>query len=112
MAEAVETIILLLAPFAPHITEELWRKRGHSDSVHDQPWPEFDAETAKQEEMTIVIQVNGKVRDRMVVPAGMAEEEVRNMALGGERIRQWIEGAEINRIIVVPDRLVNIVVRR
>ena len=111
VVEAVETIILLLAPFAPHITEELWRRRGNSDSVHYQPWPEFDAEIAKQEEATIVIQVNGKVRDRMVVPMGMTEDEARNAALGSDRIKQWIEGKEIKRVVVVPDKLVNIVIK-
>jgi leucyl-tRNA synthetase len=108
--DAVETIILLLAPFAPHITEDLWHRRGHPDSVHDQPWPEFDAEIARYEETTVVIQINGKLRDRIVLPTGMAEDELREMALSRERIKQWIEGKEISRVIIVPDKLVNIVV--
>jgi leucyl-tRNA synthetase len=108
--DAMETIILLLAPFAPHVTEELWHRRGHTDSVHHQPWPSFDAEIAREEETTIVIQVNGKLRDRMVVPTGMAEDEVKGMALDRERIKEWIEGKEIRRVVVVPDRLVNIAI--
>ena len=108
--EVVETIILLLSPFAPHITEELWHRRGHPDSVHEQPWPEFDAEMAKEEETTVVIQINGKLRDRIVVPAGMTEDEIKEIALARERVKQRIEGKKIDQIIVVPDKLVNIVV--
>ena len=107
--DALETMILLLAPFAPHITEDLWHRRGHSDSVHDQPWPGFDAEMAKQEETTVVVQINGRLRDRMAVPTGMADDEIRKMALDRERIKQRIKGKEISRVVVVPDRLVNIV---
>jgi leucyl-tRNA synthetase len=110
VADVVDTIILLLAPFAPHITEELWHRQGHADSVHHQPWPSFDAEMARQEEVTVVVQINGRLRDRMVVPAGMAEDEIRELALGSERIKQRLAGREISRIVVVPDKLVNIVV--
>ena len=108
--DAVDTIILLLAPFAPHVTEELWHRRGYSDSVHHQPWLKFDAEIAREEETTVVIQINGKLRDRMVVPTGMADEEIRKRALARERVKQQIEGKEANRIIIVPDKLVNIVI--
>jgi len=110
VTDAVETMILLLAPFAPYISEELWHKRGHSDSVHHQPWPSFDPEIARAEETTVVIQVNGKLRDRMVVPTGTTEDEVKEMALERERIKQWITGRKINRIIVIQDKLVNVVV--
>jgi leucyl-tRNA synthetase len=108
--DAVETMLLLLAPFAPHITEELWHRRGYSDSVHDQPWPTFDAEIARQDDVTVVIQINGKLRDRMIVPTGTAEDEVRKMALGRERIKRRTEDKKISRIVVVPDKLVNIAI--
>ncbi len=110
VADVVDTIVLLLAPFAPHITEELWHRRGHSDSVHHQPWPGFDSEMASQEEVTVVVQINGRLRDRMVVPAGMAEDQIRELALDSERVKQRLAGREISRIVVVPDKLVNIVV--
>jgi len=110
VADVVDTIVLLLAPFAPHVTEELWHRRGHSGSVHHQPWPGFDAEMASREEVTVVIQINGRLRDRVVVPAGMAEDEIRELALDSERIKQRLAGREISRIVVVPDKLVNIVV--
>ena len=110
VTNAVETIVLLLAPFAPHIAEELWHRRGHSDSVHHQPWPRFDPEIARTEETTVVIQVNGKLRDRMVVPTGTTEDEVKEVALERERVKQWITGRKINRIIVIQDKQVNIVV--
>ncbi len=110
VADVADTIILLLAPFAPHITEELWHRRGHPGSVHHQPWPGFDAEMASQEEVTVVVQINGRLRDRIVVPAGMAEDEIRELALDSERIKQRLAGREISRIVVVPDKLVNIVV--
>lgn len=111
VADVADTIILLLAPFAPHITEELWHRRGHSDSVHYQPWPGFDEEMASQEEVTVVVQINGRLRDRIVVPAGMAEDEIKELALDSERIKQRIAGREISRIVIVPGKLVNIVVQ-
>ena len=110
VADVVDTIVLLLAPFAPHVTEELWHRQGHSGSVHHQPWPGFDAEMASREEVTVVVQINGRLRDRMVVPAGMAEDEIRELALDSERIKQRLANREISRIVVVPDKLVNIVV--
>jgi leucyl-tRNA synthetase len=109
VVDAVEMIILLLSPFAPHITEELWHRRGHSDSVHCQPWPKFDAEMAEEEEVTVVIQINGRLRDRIIVPAGMSEEKTKEAALGSESAMRWLQNEEISRVIIVPDKLVNIV---
>ena len=108
--DAVETIILLIAPFAPHITEELWHRIGHSDSIHHQPLPEFDAEITKSEETTVVIQINGKLRDRMIVPTGIAVDEVKRMALARKRIKRLLEGKKISQIIVIQDRLINVVI--
>lgn len=105
---AVEAIILLLAPFAPHIAEELWHRRGYSDSIHNQPWPKFDPEITKAEEVTIVIQVDGKIRDRTAISSGMADEEVRRIALNSGRAKRWLENRQIDRVIVVPDKLVSI----
>ena len=108
--EAVKALLNLLAPFAPFITEELWRAIGGDGSVHSQPWPEYDEALARPEEITMVIQVNGKVRDRVAVPAGVSEDEMRKLAMNSGNALKFISGKEIHKIVVVPGRLVNIVV--
>ncbi len=108
--EAAEIYIRMLAPIAPHLAEELWERAGKSYSVHVQSWPEVDEEAAKEEEITLVVQVNGKLRDRLTVPIGIDQEEARARALESQGARQFIEGKQIRKVIVVPGRLVNIVV--
>jgi leucyl-tRNA synthetase len=108
--EAVRAMLLLTAPLAPHIAEELWERRGLPYSVHLQPWPEFDPELAKEEELEVVLQVNGKVRDRVRLPAEATEAEAREAALASPRVREWLNGKEPRRVVYVPGRLVNIVV--
>ncbi|HHC07226.1 MAG TPA: leucine--tRNA ligase [Actinobacteria bacterium] len=108
--EAVKTLLLLLAPMAPHLTEELWRGLGFDESIHLQPWPEFDPEVAREELVTLVVQVNGKVRDRLEVPADADAEAVEAAALSSERVRRWLETGEVRRIVARPPNLVNIVV--
>ena len=109
--EAVDTLLLLLAPTAPHLAEELWQQTGHSYSIHNQSWPRWDEELAKDEEITLVVQVNGKLRDRMVVPASITEAEARQAALESQRVKAYLEGKEVVKTIYVPGRLVNLVVR-
>mgnify|MGYP001320360485 CR=1 FL=1 len=111
LKEAVEHVTLMLAPFVPHLAEELWRKLGRSDSVHRQPWPEVDRAAAAADEVTIVVQVNGKVRDRLVVAADLDEEATREAALALPRIQELTAGKQVQRVIVVPGRLVNVVVK-
>jgi leucyl-tRNA synthetase len=108
--EAVETLLLLLAPVAPFVTEELWRSRGNVDSIHLQPFPEADADVARDESVTMVIQVNGKVRDRLEVDAGIGEEAAVELALASERVRAFLAGSEPAKVIARPPRLVNLVV--
>lgn len=108
--EAVTKLLLLLAPTAPHLTEELWEKTGHPYSIHNQPWPKWDEELAKEEEVTLVIQVNGKVRDKVTVPVSITEDEAKELALSRERIKAYVKDNKVARIIYVPQRLVNIVV--
>ncbi|GAC1486605.1 MAG: leucine--tRNA ligase [Candidatus Limnocylindrales bacterium] len=110
--EGVRTLVLLLAPFAPHLTEELWQRRGGTGSVHQQSWPAFDPAAVRSGDVQIVVQVNGKVRDRLTVPAGSAEEAVRSLALASEKVRTAIGGAPVAKTIVVLDRLVSIVTGR
>jgi leucyl-tRNA synthetase len=107
--EVIETITLLLSPFVPHFVEELWEALGFTDFVIKKSWPDYDPEAVKEEEILIVIQVNGKLRDRMTIPASYGEEEVKAWALKSEKIRKLTESKEIKRVILVPRKLVNIV---
>ncbi len=107
--EAIDSLLLLLAPTAPHFAEELWTKTGHLYSIHNQPFPEWDAELAAEEEFTLVVQVNGKLRDRVTAPVTITEEEARELALSRERIKAYLNDRKIVRIIYVPRRLVNVV---
>jgi leucyl-tRNA synthetase len=109
--EAIDTLLLLLAPMAPHLTEELWQRTGHDYSIHNQSWPHWDEGLAKDEEITLVIQVNGKLRDRIIVPASITETEVRQLALERQRVKAYLGGKELTNVIYVPGRLVNLVVR-
>ncbi|MBI3330735.1 MAG: leucine--tRNA ligase, partial [Candidatus Omnitrophica bacterium] len=108
--DAVETLILLLAPFAPHLCEELWERLGHRDSLSHAPWPRFDPAALQQAEILLVVQVNGKVRARVTVPAEASEEQVKAAALGHAQVKKFVDGHPIKQVIVVPKRLVNIVV--
>jgi leucyl-tRNA synthetase len=112
LREAVETTLLLLGPVCPHITEELWSALGHQESLFKQPWPVADAAAREREEVVIVVQVDGRVRTRLTVDAGAAEGEVRDLALGDSKVRPWIDGREVDKVVVVPGRLVNVVTRR
>ncbi|MFN2116572.1 MAG: leucine--tRNA ligase [Candidatus Promineifilaceae bacterium] len=108
---AMETLTLLLSPMAPFITEEVWQNvLGYPDSVHRQPWPEYDEAKAKATVVTIVVQVNGRVRDRVQAEAGASEESLRELALDSTAVRHSLAEKRISRIIIVPDRLVNIVI--
>jgi len=111
MREAVETVLLLLGPFCPHITEELWSQLGHAESVFKQPWPSASAEALRKKEVTVVVQVDGKVRGRLTVDVDAAEERVRQLALGDEKVRPWVASRRVEKVVVVPNRLVNIVTR-
>jgi leucyl-tRNA synthetase len=108
--EATGVLIRLLAPFAPHIAEELWQRRGEQFSVHQQPWPAYDPTLTVDETITLVIQVNGKVRDRLAVPAGITDEEAQQQALESDVVQRYLDGQPPTRVVVVPGRLVNIVV--
>jgi leucyl-tRNA synthetase len=100
----------LLAPFVPFITEELWEAVGEGGSVHRQTWPMYDEELARPEEVTLVVQVNGKVRDRITVRANISEDEMKERALAAENASKHVEGKDIRKVIVVPGKLVNIVI--
>ncbi len=110
--EAVESLLLLLAPMGPHLAEELWERTGHPYSVHNQPLPEWDEGLAAIEEATLVVQVNGKVRDRIPVPASISEGDAREAALTSEKVVAYTEGKQVDKIVFVPGRyLVSVVVK-
>ncbi|MFQ5645632.1 MAG: leucine--tRNA ligase [bacterium] len=110
LTAALCNMIVMLSPFAPHLCEELWEMIGEKESVLLQSWPDFDAELAKEESITIVVQINGKVRSRLSVPLDLADEEIREKALADDKIIQNIGEKTVRKLIVVPGKLVNIVV--
>lgn len=109
--ELWEPFLLLLAPYAPHLAEELWEKCGRKPSISQQEWPAWEEALTKEDEKTIVIQINGKVRDKLQIPAGTGAKELEEAALSREKVREWIDGKEVVKVIAVPDRLVNLVVK-
>ncbi len=108
--EAIETVVILLSPFVPHIAEEMWRKLGKNDSILRSPWPEYDRAAIVEDVVTVVIQVNGRVRSKLEVPAAVKEESLKEAALADPKTKTWIEGKTVKQIVVIPKRLVNIVI--
>ena len=108
--EAVRLYLLMMAPVTPHIAEELWEKLGYGYSVHQQNWPEVDEEACLEEKITLVVQINGKLRDRIMLDPGFTDEQARAMALSSPVIQEALEGKTIRKVIVVPGKLVNVVV--
>ncbi|MGH2610680.1 MAG: class I tRNA ligase family protein, partial [Tepidiformaceae bacterium] len=108
--EAVEPLVILLAPYAPHLAEELWERLGHETSVFEARWPSYDEAIATAEQVTVVVQVNGKVRSRLTVHRGLSERDVVELALRDEATRKFVDGKTVRKVVFVPDRLVNLVV--
>ena len=111
LADVMEKLTLMLEPFAPYLAEELWEEQGKPGPVFHHPWPAYDPELARDEEAEIVIQVNGKVRGRINVAFGTAREALEKHALADTKIRSFLDGKQVVKVIVVPDKLVNIVVK-
>jgi leucyl-tRNA synthetase len=108
--EAITSLTLMLAPIFPHISEELWHRLGHDSFVHLQSWPVGDGEKAKEDEITIAIQINGKVREQIRVTPDTPKDELERLALASEGVQKWIDGKTVRKVIVVPGRLVNVVI--
>jgi len=106
----IEKFLILLSPFAPHICEELWLRFGNKNTISKESWPEYDEKLIKEETITLVIQVNGKVRDKMAVEADILEDEVKKLTLAREKVKRWIEGKEITKVVFVPGKLINLVI--
>ena len=111
-AEAVDTLLLLLAPVTPHIAEELWGRRGRPYSIHQQPWPSYDPELAAADTIELPVQVDGKLRDRLVVTPDTPAEEIERMALESERVQAYLKGRTPRRVIQIPGKMVNVVTPR
>ena len=111
LADAQRRLVLMLAPFAPYLAHELWELLGESSELLRAPWPKYDPALAKEEEVEIGIQVNGKIRSRIVVAADAEDDHVRDLALADEKVKAAIEGKEIVKVLVVKGRLVNIAVK-
>ncbi len=107
--ECTEKFLLLLAPFAPHLAEELWERNGHPYSIHNQSFPKWDPALTAEETITLVIQVNGRLRDRLQAPASITEDAVKEMALASPRVQTHTQGKQIRKLVYVPGRLLNIV---
>jgi leucyl-tRNA synthetase len=111
LREAVEAVLLLLGPIAPHVTEELWSQLGHGESLFKQPWPTPDAAALVRKEVTLVVQVDGKVRSRLQVDVDAPEERIQRMALEDDKVQAWVRERAVERVVVIANRLVNIVTR-
>jgi len=109
--ECIENFLLMLAPIAPHVTEELWERTGHAYSIHQQAFPSWDDDLAAEDTITLVVQVNGKVRDKLEVPAGIEEAAAQELALASPRVKSYTDGKSVSKTIFVPGRLVNLVVQ-
>ncbi len=108
---AMETLVILLSPFAPHLAEELWEALGHESSLAYEPWPKFDEAALKLDSIEIPLQINGKLRAKVVVPADCSQADLETAARQHERISELLDGKQIVKAIVVPGRMVNFVVR-
>jgi leucyl-tRNA synthetase len=111
LREAVETVLLLLGPASPHITEELWAALGHRKSLFTRAWPVADPGSLARDAVEIVLQVDGRVRGRLSAAVDAPEAEIREQALADSKVRPWLDGRRVARVVVVPGRLVNIVTR-
>jgi leucyl-tRNA synthetase len=109
-SEAVDLYLRMLAPVCPHIAEELWELLGKPYSIHIQSWPKLDEAATREDEITIPVQINGKLRDRLVFPADTSEEEIKSAALSSEIVRKYLEGRQPQKVIVVQKKLVSIVI--
>jgi leucyl-tRNA synthetase len=109
--EALQAAVLTLAPIVPHICQELWQVLGHDAPVMDAPWPTHDPQALTRDSIEMVVQVNGKLRGKIEIPVGMDKASIQAEALGNENAQRFIDGKEVVKVIVVPNKLINIVVR-
>jgi len=107
---SIETLLLLLSPFSPHISEELWESMGNKKKILEQKWPSWDEDIAKEEEIELVIQINGKVKAKIMIPTGLSDDEVRKKAIDEPKIQEIIGKKALKKVFIVKGKLVNIVI--
>ncbi|MEO8522312.1 MAG: class I tRNA ligase family protein, partial [Acidobacteriota bacterium] len=110
LKEAVEALVRMISPFTPHMAEELWEMLGHADGIVSAGWPEFSEAVAKADEVVIPVQINGKVRARLTVAAGTAEDQLRELAIADSQVAKHLEGKTVKKVVIAGGRLVSIVV--
>src|SRR5262249_44799291 len=110
--ETFDTLVQLLHPMAPHLTEELWERRGHVETLLESTWPTWDEAKIRRARISLVVQVDGRLRDRIEVDADAGEKEVKEVALSSDKVQEHLGGRELARAVVVPGRLINLVTRR
>ena len=108
--EVAETVVLLLSPFTPHICEQMWQNLGNAESIYKQIWPKYNKDLIKEKQLTMPVQINGKLRSRVVVPADISEEELKDKVLQDAVVKKWLGDKKHKKIIVIPKRLVNVVI--
>ena len=108
--EMIERFLILFSPFASHISEELWNKLGHKNSIMSEKWPQADPKFLREETILLIIQINGRLRDKIEVPADISEDEAKKLTISRENVKKWTQGKEIKKIIFVPNKLINVVV--
>jgi leucyl-tRNA synthetase len=108
--DAVNTLIILLSPLVPYIAEEMWEMMGNRGGIMKEPWPSYDPEFIKAEEITIVIQINGKVRSRLTLNADINDEGIKKAVLSNDKVKEWVGDKEIKKLVIVPKKLVSIVI--
>jgi leucyl-tRNA synthetase len=108
--QAIDLLALMLAPMAPHLAHEVWERAGHDSLLAEEAWPQWDPDLVVEQTVTMVVQVNGKVRDRIEVPADISDEDATALALTSERVAKYLDGGEPSRVVVRPPHVVNVVV--
>ena len=108
--EMIERFLILFSPFASHISEELWNKLGHKNSIMSEKWPQADPKFLREETILLIIQINGRLRDKIEVPADISEDEAKKLTISRENVKKWTQGKEIKKIIFIPNKLINVVV--
>ena len=108
--EVLKNFCILLAPFAPHITEEIWQEMGYKESVHNQKWPEIDQKALVKESYELVIQINGKVRDKVFIKTNSSDDEIKEITINRTNVKKWVADKDIKKFIIIKGKIINLVV--
>ena len=111
LADAAEKLVLILSPFAPHICEEMWQHLGHEKSIYDEAWPSYDESKIVKDEVEIVVQINGKIKEKLNVQANLDKATFEKTVMEDDRVKALLDGVSVIKVIAVPDKLLNVVVK-